>query len=406
MTQKNKKTSDFRAYYICWWIYTLVARIYVFFIGCAKRITNVFKKRNKKEGCIVLYNHTSNKDHFITTASFNYTRVNYVITKHFYYNKTLKTLLKVVKTIPREQFKADLISIKAIKKAVDDGRVICLAPEGQITIHGKLQYIDPAVVKLIRLCKCSVYTSQIKGGYFAFPKWRKSKRKYPVSNEIIKVFDKEELSSLTDEEIYNRVVESLDVKDFENQKKNPIKIKSKAIIKGLDNILYYCPKCKSKYTTETDGNIMTCTKCNNKVRMNEYGFLEPVGPETVMFESEYEWYKYEKELIKKDILKGNFHLEAECELHIGNEETWKINYAGTGKVVLTNTELYYEGTINGEKVRKDFALEKMIQLPFDPAFRFDIPCDEGKFEFRPIDNPKVVIEFVQAIDAFREIRLG
>ena len=90
MAQKNKKTSDFRAYYICWWIYTLVARIYVFFIGCAKRITNVFKKRNKKEGCIVLYNHTSKYDHFLTTAAFRYTRAAYVISTHFYFKSKMQ----------------------------------------------------------------------------------------------------------------------------------------------------------------------------------------------------------------------------------------------------------------------------------------------------------------------------
>ena len=140
--------------------------------------------------------------------------------------------------------------------------------------------------------------------------------------------------------------------------------------------------------------------------MNEFGILEPVGPDTVMFESEYEWYKYQKELIIKDIKKGDYHLEGEFDLYIGSEKTWTIEHAGRGKVVLTNTELYYEGTINGENVVKQFDLAKMIQLPFDPAIRFDIPCDEGKFEFRPVHNKKLVIEFVQAIDAFREIRLG
>ena len=406
MADKKKKSSSFKSFFLVWWIYTLASKIWCLFTGCLRSITKVFKNRNKKEGCLVLYNHTSNKDHFITTAAFNYTRVNYVITKHFYYNKTLKNLLKIVKTIPRDQFKSDLISIKAIKRAIDEGRVIAIAPEGQITIHGRLQYIDRAIVKLIRLCKCDVYGSLIKGGYLAYPKWRMSKRKYPVQNEIIKIFTKEKLTTLSDDEIYDRVVLSLDVNDLENQKINPIKIRGKSIIKGLDNILYYCPKCKSKYTTETEGNIMTCTKCHNKVRMNEFGILEPVGPDTVMFESEYEWYKYQKELIIKDIKKGDYHLEGEFDLYIGSEKTWTIEHAGRGKVVLTNTELYYEGTINGENVVKQFDLAKMIQLPFDPAIRFDIPCDEGKFEFRPVHNKKLVIEFVQAIDAFREIRLG
>lgn len=406
MAENKKKKTKFKANIFIWWFYTIVSKIYLLFKGSLKTKNKVFKKRNKKEGCLVLYNHTSNKDHFITTAAFNYTRVNYVITKHFYFNKTLRPILQVVKTIPRDQFKSDLLSIKNIKKAIDNKGVVAIAPAGQITIHGDMLYIDRAIVKLVRLCKCDVYSLRIYGGYLAFPKWRQTKRRFPVSTEFVKVFSKDEIALLTDDEIYNRVVLSIDVKDRNMQLEKPRKIKGKNIIKGLDNVLYYCPNCKSKYTTTTDGNIMTCSKCNNKVRMNEYGFLEPVGTETVMFENEYEWYKYQKDLIKKEIVSGSYHLEGKYELYRETNEEWKIEKVGEGKLVLTNDEFYYEGTINGEEVVKKFALDHLLQLPFDVAKRFDVPDDDGKFEFRPLENNKQVMEFVQAIDAMREIRIG
>ena len=298
------------------------------------------------------------------------------------------------------------MSIKNIKKAIENKGVVAIAPAGQITIHGDILYIDRAIVKLVRLCKCDVYTLRIYGGYLAFPKWRKHKRSFPVSTEFIKVFSKDELSTLTDDEIYDRVVKSIDVKDRDMQSEKPRKIKGKDIIKGLDNVLYYCPNCKSKYTTVTEGNVMTCTKCNNKVRMNEYGFLEPIGTETVMFDNEYEWFKYQKDLIKKEILLGNYKLEGLFELYKETNEEWKIEKVGTGRLVLTNDEFYYEGTINGEEVVKKFALDRLLQLPFDAGVRFDVPDDEGKFEFRPIENNKLVMEYVQAIDAMREIRIG
>lgn len=259
----------------------------------------VFQQRNKKEGCVVIYNHCSTKDHFITTATFNYHRANYVITKHFYFNPTLKKVLNLVHAIPREQFKSDLISIRNMKKAIDEKGIVAIAPAGQIAVTGEMPYIDKAIVKLVKFCKVDVYASQIYGAYLAYPKWSRTKRNFPLHTKMVKVLSKEEITKLSDEEIYYKITESIQINDRTEQKKRPIVIKSDSLIEGLESIIYYCPKCKSYHTFQTSGNIMTCTKCQNQIRMNSYGFLEGVNNESVYFENETEWYNYEKSLIRK-----------------------------------------------------------------------------------------------------------
>lgn len=397
---KMKKPNRFM-----WFIYTLYSRLYYGLKYHMKYNREEMKKRNKKEGCIIIYNHSSNYDHYISTASFKYTHVHYVITKHFYFNKKLRVILSSVSSIPREQFKSDITSIKNIKRVIENGGIVSIAPAGQITVHGELPYVDKAIIKLLKFCKCDVYALQIHGNYLAFPKWHKVKRNFPIRTEFVKVLEKDKIKSLSDEEVYNKVIESINVCDRNDQKKNHYIIKSKDLIKGLDNVLYYCPKCKSKYTLKAEHNHLICEKCHNDVKMNEYGFLEPASDDCVMFENETEWYRYQKELLKKQIKENKLHIEGEYLLKHNINEEWVLEDVGTGKLVLTNDEFYYDGMIQDKHVLKKFNLEQMVQIPFDVAVRLTIPDDEGTFQLHPLKNPKQIMEFVQAIDAMHELKM-
>lgn len=403
-TRKEKKA--LRANIFIWILYTILAKIFLFFKHHFRSKKKVFKKRDKKTGCVVLYNHCSNRDHIITTAALDFKRTNYVITKHFYFNSTLNKLLHLVRAIPREQFKSDMVSIRQIKKAIENKNIVSIAPAGQVSVNGDVPYIDRATIKLLKFCKADVYTIQIHGNYLAYPKWRRSKRNFPIYTEFVDVLKKEELMTLTDDEIYERVVDSLNVNDRAMQKLKPHKIKGKALAEGLETILYYCPKCGHKYQYVSLGNEFSCQHCHNTVIMNKYGFLEGKGNDYVIFENEAEWYNYEKALLREQILKGELNLQNQFKLLRNIDEEWRLDEVGDGTLVLTNQEFYYEGTIKGEKVKKHFALDTMIQLPFSPGHHLDVPDDDGTFEFLPITNPNMVIEYVQAIDVMREIRLS
>lgn len=403
---KEKKKTKNKANPFIWAFYTFCSKVFLWFKHHIKYNRKVFKKRNKKQGCLVIYNHASNKDHFFSTASFNYTRVNYVITKHFYFNKTLRKVLTLVHAIPRDQFKSDLLSIKNIKKAVETKSVVAIAPAGQITVHGEMPYIDPAIVKLVKLCKVDVYALRIYGGYLAYPKWHKVKRNFPIKLEFVKVLNKEDLEELNDNEIYQKIINSINVCDRVLQKEHPHKIKGKALIEGLEKIIYYCPKCKSYHTFKSSGNIMTCQNCGNSIRMNKYGFLEPGTNDSIIFENESLWYNYEKELIKRQIIDGTFKIEATFKLKRNIKEEYLLEEVGEGTLVLTKDSFYYDGTINNEVVHKEFALNSLIQLPFDVGTRIDIPDSEGTFEFRSLHDDATVIQYVQAIDVMRELRLS
>ena len=190
MKKNTNKIGKVKPNPLAWFIYVTGSKIYMSKRNKVIIDRTVFKNRNKKEGCIVLYNHSSNKDHFVTTLSFGFTRVAYVTTSHFYYSKKLSFVLKLARAIPKEQFKSDVSTIKKIKRALNKKVPVAIAPTGQITVHGDALYFDPSIVKLLKMCKVDVYAIRMHGNYYAYPKWRKYYRDVPIHSEFVKVIDK------------------------------------------------------------------------------------------------------------------------------------------------------------------------------------------------------------------------
>lgn len=408
MSSKKQKKEKRLSVYFCWFIYYIVSWVLMKFKNRLKIDRSVYKKRNKKEGCLVIYNHTSKYDHFISTAAFGPRPVSYVISTHFFFNKLLKFFFTVVNAIPKEQFKTDVSTIKRIKRALQNRVSVAIAPAGQITLHGDQLIIDKSIVKLLKMCSVDVYAFQIHGGYFAYPKWRKYDRKLKIRSNFVKVLSKEDLKTLSDEEIYRLVCESINVNDRLEQEKYNYNLKSKGLAEGLENILYYCPKCHQKGTIETSGDIISCNSCGYQAKMSSRGYLESTNDKPIIMDNEADWYNSQKDYILEDIKENRLHIEGKFKIFRNLDAQYELIEAGEGTVVLTNEELYYEGTIRGEQVRKQFKLEVLTQLPFDPVDHFDIPDDEGYFEFKPVEGEKnnIVIQFVQAIETLYLYRRG
>lgn len=406
MARNKKKKEKVAPSRLAWFIYVTFGRLYMLFKNRIKVNREVFKNRNKTEGCIVIYNHSSNKDHFFTTFSFGYTRAVYVVTTHFFFSKKIRPLLKWVHAIPKEQFKADIGSIKKIKRALQQNLPVAIAPAGQITVHGDSLMIDPSIAKLIKMCKVDVYAIQIHGSYFAYPKWRKYRRKSPIQTEFVKVFDKTELDDLSDEEIYQKTCAAIDICDRDEIHRFQYHLKSEGLMEGIEKILYQCPKCMSKYQMITHQSLLECKNCLNTIKMNEKGLLEGVGNDYVLMQNETDWYKWEQKNMKNDIQQGKFHLEGKFRLYHNLHKPYDLEEVGIGKLVLTTSTFYYEGTIDGKQVKKEFKLERLSQLPFEVNTHFDIPDDDGCFEFKPVkgERSSIIIEFVQAIEAMYQLR--
>lgn len=404
---KAKKTEKIVPNGLAWFIYSIASKLIVHSLNKVKINKKEFVKRNKKEGCIVLYNHTSKYDHFLTTAAFGCTtKTSYVISTHFLFNPKLRVILNWVRAIPKEQFKSDIGTIKKIKRALQHNLPVAIAPVGQVTMHGESLSMDKSIVKLLKMCNVDVYTATLHGSYFAWPKWRIKRRKNPVHVNINKLFTKEEVKELGEEELYNKIYTTLDVVDRNEVDKYGYNLKSKNLILGIEDMLYRCPKCNSIDSMKSKDNIITCHKCGNSLLMNSRGTFDKNCEDAVIFNNEADWYNWEKEVIQKDVENNNLNLVGRFDIYHNINKDYNLINLGSGKVVLNNDELYYEGMFNGENKRIDFKLNSLKQLPFETRNHFAIPSDEGTFEFKPSSGEKAskIAQFVQSIDVLNNYK--
>ncbi|MBE6130664.1 MAG: hypothetical protein E7183_03005 [Erysipelotrichaceae bacterium] len=399
---KKKKKENLKPNAFAWLIYRIYSSILMKLKFNVKYDRTEFNSRNKKEGCVVLYNHACNYDHYISTAFFKRTKVNYVVSNRFMFNPLIKVVLNLVHAIHRDQFKNDTASILKMKRVIERRGVIAIAPAGQVTIHGDMPYINPVIVKLLKMCKADVYTLQTTGSYLAAPKWSLSKRKYPISVKCVKTLSKEEIKSLDTDTLYNKIINDLNVNDRVIQKNKNIEIKGKNLACGLENILFMCPKCKNKYTFISNDNTLKCKCCGNTVIYNKYGFLEKSSDFDVLLENESLWCEYQKQQIMGQIKAKTYYKESNVSFYSNPNKEFKLELVGCGKLIYENDSLKYIGTYLGSDIIKEFNLNILTQFPFSPNVRFNIPDDSGMLEFVP-DNKQEVFEWATLIDAYHTL---
>lgn len=400
MKNKSEKPNGFVS-----WLLFIVSKVYLFFSGYKVKYNRKVLEQHK-EGFILINNHYTFSDPFLIGASVKGRKINYVVSSHFFNNKKTKWALKLIKAIKKEQFIADIPAIRKIKKVIDENGIVYLAPAGQVSLLGANNYIPKSVVKLIKLCKCDVVAMQEFGAHMCIPKWSNGKRKYPIEVKFCDVVNKDELNILSDDEIYKRVVDSIEINDYLYQNEKMIPVKGKDIIKGLESALYICPKCGRKLSNCASKNIMSCSKCGNTVVMDKYGFLKPRGKDDVAFRFPYEWYRYQKRLIKDEIENDAVNVSYDVVLRLYNEEKHNMVNAGFGKLVLNKSEFYYEGTEYGKNIKKNFDLEHLVLTPFSPHSHIEIPDKEKFYQFVPASQNVKVIAWVIVIEVMNDIREG
>ena len=400
---KKKKKENLKPCGFAWLIYRTYSSILVKIRFKLRFDRSEFKNRNKKEGCVVLYNHACNYDHYISTAFFGRTKVNYVISNRFMFNPVLRFVLNLVKVIHRDQFKNDTASILKMKRVIERGGIIAIAPAGQVSINGNMPYINPVIVKLLKMCKADVYTLQSNGTYLAAPKWSLEKRKYPISVKCVKTLNKEEIKSLDTDTLYKRITDDLNINDRLLQKDLMIKIKGENLSKGLENIFFICPKCNHKYTFKSIGNMLVCKNCDNTIIYNQYGFLEKSTNSDVLLEDESLWCEYQKREIMAQIKANTYYLESNVSFYSNPNKEFKLELVGKGKLIFDINSLKYIGTYLGKNIVKEFNLNILTQFPFSPNVRFNIPDESGMLEFVP-DNKQEVYEWALCIDAYHTLK--
>ena len=109
-----------------------------------------------KGPAVVFANHTHTNDPFFISAMYPYT-IRWVAGSYLFKMKGVGFLLRnLVHAIPKVQGRSDLETIRNISRALKEGDIVGLFPEGTRSWDGEMMDITGATAKLVRIFKVPV----------------------------------------------------------------------------------------------------------------------------------------------------------------------------------------------------------------------------------------------------------
>lgn len=240
---------------------------------------------------LVLFNHTTAYDQFFVGLAFK-GPVYYMATEDIFSMGWVSSLIRyLVAPIPIRKQTTDIAAIRSCVKVAKEGGTIALAPEGNRSFSGRTEYINPSIVSLIRMLKLPVALLRIEGGYGTQPRWAGNIRKGKMKAYVSQVIDPETWQELSNDELYNRIVEGLAVR--ENCLSG--EFSSKAPAEFLDRAIYTCPDCGLSIF-HSQGDILRCTKCGKETRYLPTKELQGVNWDCP-FRFVADWYDYQQDYV-------------------------------------------------------------------------------------------------------------
>ncbi len=342
-----------------------------------------------KEGGVILANHLAELDGLFTYAALFPARINMVAAYYYFINKVVGGFLRTMGVIPKYQFSSDTLSLKRMFAVVKSNGYLCLMPEGTVSMTGTVWHVPFAIAKLLKRFKKNVYVSRIKGASIVSPKWAKYYKKGQVEVETILLIAKEELTTLTEMQIYERLLEALIVDDFDYAKQNNLTYKGKKKAEGLESLIHICPSCKSDSDIATSGDYIMCKKCGLKAKLNDKMLFEFEGEN--YFENYYQWYNYQRESYRAEIEKENFELKDTVKFISlkGGKQEYEVLH-DEGELSLSKDGFTYTYTQNDKTIVEFFPLATVPTLVIDAGKNFELPYTDHIRCFEPKDKTKVI----------------
>ena len=253
---------------------------------------------------LIVSNHECYLDPFLFAIFVPY-EIKFVTTADIFTTHLMRFLLKGTGSFPMRRHKQDLKSIRTMIRMIKKGQVVCIFPEGGRSTDGSPLPILKETLKLIQHCKVPILPVHLDGAYEIGPRWAPNRRRGKVTASFKPLIPLETQS---------------DLKDLEHQIKTQIfaeekifrPVKSRAITRGMEHLLWACYKCHTRNSIEViSGHSVKCNHCNTEwLVANDYSLKTSTEKESI---SSIQWINK----IENDVLEYPLNLEHSFALENG-----------------------------------------------------------------------------------------
>lgn len=286
-------------------------------------------KLDKREPALILMNHSSFIDLEIAQDIFYPRPMNIVCTNDGFIGKNW--LMRQIGCIPTPKFVSDPTLVRKMARAIKKNASILMFPEAGYSFDGTMTVFPFSVAKLIKFLKVPVVTVITDGAYLRQPLYNElRKRKIKVSAEVKYLISKDELASLSEQEIYEKILNEFSFDNFRSQQENNIIIDDKERAVGLNRVLYKCPHCNHEAGMITKDDCIICPKCDIEYTLTTNGFLECKNGVT-KFNHIPDWYKWQREEVRSEIVNGTYKIDEDVSIYL-MKDTFTIYEVGEGRL--------------------------------------------------------------------------
>lgn len=292
------------------------------------------EKLVKGEPAFVLMNHSSFIDLEIAATVLYPMPFNIVATTDAFFGKDW--LMRQIGCIPTKKFCTDTTLVRDILHAVKKLKSnVVMFPEAGYSLDGTTTTLSDTIGKCIKMLGIPLVMVKTYGAFSRDPLYNNlQRRRVKVSATVEYLLSKEQIAEMTPEEINEVVFEQFSFDAFKWQKENHIRISESFRADGLERLLYKCPVCGKEAETLGKGIHLTCNACGAKYELSEYGELIAIENTPEGFTHIPDWYKWEREEVKKEIEAGTYRLDTPVDIWI-SVDTKGVYGVGEGRLVHT-----------------------------------------------------------------------
>ena len=189
-------------------------------------------------------------------------------------------------------------------------KILVIFPEARYSLVGEDERLDASLGRFVKSANVPVVLAKGHGDYLYCPQWsdRKNRKFKPIEMELETIVDRSELENMDADEVQQRIEENFKISEEDWMRRKNIKITYPDRAVGLHKLLYKCPHCGTEFEMSSETHFLKCDHCGATYDYLEDGRLQRVDGEG-KFNWPSEWYNWEKEEVKKEVLAGTYHFE-------------------------------------------------------------------------------------------------
>ncbi len=298
-----------------WWLLHAVVRILAIPDLWATRFT--FTKHRMDEAgkgpYLILMNHSSFIDLKIASRIFFPHTYGIVCTSDGFVGKSW--LMRLLGCIPTQKFVSDLSLVRSINHLIKAKKTsVLMYPEASYSFDGCATPLPSGLGRLLKQLDVPVVTVITQGAFARDPLYNGLQlRKVRVRADVTCLFTRDEVRTLSAEELDAGLTKAFTFDNFAWQHENQIAIREPFRADGLHRILYKCPHCGAEGKMEGSGILLTCHNCGKEYELGIFGRLHATDGDT-RFAHVPDWYRWQRDCVREELESGTYQLDTAVDI--------------------------------------------------------------------------------------------